>query len=460
MSNQSLQYILSKPLNKGDVSGFYYDFQDSGIEDTIDATGGYIDWTGYFSNQHPLFEDYSYPAIAPYPAIALSATGFPFTPQLAKEKALSFIDGNGLQLSSTNLKIEKNTTNFDGFSMILGFEFSGEVSNGILFGSFEKEEIQLPNNSYETGSKGFNLGVTDRGHLFVQGYSKKGQFAEIINKELTKKNYIGIGISRGNINVSIFDFFENKHFVKSINLGKEYISCPEYFYFGGSEQYYASENTHQTTFNGYINRILGLNEYLTTQDLFEATKGMVGDYTFVSGGSGSNTEQRVTGETITYKTGIIGYETIVTGTGEVLTGVPYITGQYSVTGSKNVVEGQKYESNLYTGNKYISEVGYLDPSLRGSYSPTGEDANSILGLTDTGSSVSEYNLNTGTFYQYTGVELYGESPITGTLGEVSGVEYSYGINTTYYSIPDSSGVTFNINANNLKHDYIYYMGQR
>ena len=459
MSSESLKYVLSNGFKSKDDLAFYFDFKDETLDDRVYATGGGSSWTGVIDNFDPSYDT------GIHNAFLLNGTGSTISESTGN--SVSFLGEKGIDLSLSNIMINKESFDFSSMSMVLGFEFEGEVSNGILFGSFEKEELQLPDSSYVTGAKGFNLGVTDRGNLFLQGYSNKGQFVEVIPKELSKKNYVGVSIKQGLFSLSVFDFCKKNQYTYTKNIDVSYFDEPESFYFGGSKEYFNQSEEEETTFDGYLNLAIGLDKYFTSSSLLDITRGALGEYFFNSGSSGEIVNNVLVDEVTIYKTGIIGYQLVQSGQLELQSSPQYLTGVITPSGSSIVQEGDKYQTFKQAINssgerlfEYKQELGYIDSSSQGVYSPTGQDAQSILGLQDTGSEISGFIEQTGLFSESLFADLYEEIPLTGVLKEVSGVQYVYEDQTGYYTNPNTSGVSFSIDSEGLHKDYIYYMGPR
>ena len=83
-----------------------------------------------------------------------------------------------------------------------------------------------------------------------------------------------------------------------------------------------------------------------------------------------------------------------------------------------------------------------------------------MGLNDISESIETYTETTGIIQDEITINLFGKTPLTGTLSEVSGVvqaplQESYSI-----SIPASSGVTLTTESEDFKKNFIYYMGGR
>ncbi len=446
MSQESVKYTLTSKLGSYEDLLFCYDFLDSGFSDNqIWATGEYIDLTGVFVNQSP------YQSSENYNAIVLDAVGSTVS-QVTGESA-SFVSSSGFDLRESNLKIESNNIDLSNSSFIVDFSFESDINSGIIFGSYEKEQIQLPDLSYVTGSKGFNVGVTDRGHLFVNGYSKNGDFVKVFSDiELSKRNVISFGNNNDSFYVSYFDFFQDK----SINITKAidsfYIQSPEFIYFGGTSNSFEASQPQNKTFDGYLNSVYGFSRKVA--DVYNLFTGFYSDYIYQTGQNVFYEYQIVSGEDITYKTGITGFQENTLNDFE-YTGHSEQHISYNSTGSQLIKEREHY-SLLDSG--VLLDVGYLDESIQNFYEPTGNSALDTLGLLNnqTGKTLYEKYEDIEEFTgEYSYVEISG---VTGTFNivETSSVIYQ---DTGYYDQkPDSSGLYFDLDSEDFKKDFLYYKG--
>ena len=446
MSKESIKYTLTSKLGLYDDLVFCYDFLDSGFSDNqVTATGSYFDWTGVLINGTPSASS------GDYYALVLDASEESF--HLTTGECASFVSSNGFDLRESNLKIPTNNIDLSDCSFIVDFSFESDVSSGIVFGSYEKEEIQLPDLSYVTGSKGFNVGVTDRGHLFVNGYSKNGDFLKVFNNiELSKRNVISFGNSNDNFYISYLDFFADKAVTVTKNVNNFYIQSPEFIYFGGTNNHYEETQPENKTFNGYLNSVYGFSRKVS--DIYNLFTGFVSDYQYESGENVFYEYQYLSGENLTYQTGVTGYQENIF-TGNEYTGHSEQHVNYNITGTDSVQEGSHY---LSLDSGVLLDVGYLDPSIENFYSPTGSSAFDTIGLLNNQTSVNLYEKEE-TIEDFTGEYSYAEfSGLTGTFDLVESSEVVYGDTGFYEQKPDSSGLYFNLSSSDFKKDFLYYKG--
>ena len=446
MSKESIKYTLTSKLGLYDDLVFCYDFLDSGFSDKqITATGETSEWTGVFVNQSPSQSS------GDYYALALDSLGVSEID--ASGLCASFITSNGFDLSQSNLRLPSDDINLSNCSFIVDFSFDNNISSGILFGSYEKEEIQLPDLSYVTGSKGFNVGVTDRGHLFVNGYSKNGDFLRVFNNiELSKRNVISFGNNNDKFYISYLDFFADKAVTVTKNVNNFYIQSPEFIYFGGTNNHYEATQPENKTFNGYLNSVYGFSRKVS--DIYNLFTGFASDYQYESGENVFYEYQYLSGENLTYQTGVTGYQENIF-TGNEYTGHSEQHVNYNITGTDSVQEGSHY---LFLDSGVLLDVGYLDPSIENFYSPTGSSAFDTIGLLNNQTSVNLYEKEE-TIEDFTGEYSYVEfSGITGAFDSVESSEVVYGNTGFYEQKPDSSGLYFNLSSSDFKKDFLYYKG--
>ena len=137
------------------------------------------------------------------------------------------ISNEGFKLYENNIRIPTNNIDLSNSCFLADFSFTGAIESGILFGSYETEEVQLPDLSYITVNRGYNVGVTDRGHLFVNGASSNGSFVEVFQDiELSKRNVVSFGSQNNNFYISYFDFFKNKPITKVKSFDKKNLKTP------------------------------------------------------------------------------------------------------------------------------------------------------------------------------------------------------------------------------------------
>ena len=390
----------------------------------------------------------------------------------------TFLNGDKANLAKSNLKITgASSIPYSNSSIMFDFEFNGDVSDCVLFGSLEKTSSTL-NGEVITGAKGYNVGVTDRGKLFYQGFNQKGDFIHAASSiELAKRNVVGFSVGGNSLNITRFDYLNNQIQTEDFLLDTTYIANNEKFYLGGSEQYFrggaAGVSGEFKTSNVSLNSFCLLSGYIPPTALFSLSSGFIGGY---FSDAGTNTfKKELTGhhQSITYKTGITGYDYEGTGSINIATGQYMLTGNFFNATSTNTGEGDRYflyrsfdtalsDSGIKSFVK--EEVGYLDPSSGYQYLPTGErSAFDTLGLQNVEGAVSEYVEQRGiSGAAEVSVQLYGSRFMTGVLSGISGV-----IQTPLYqtvidrpAIP-TSGVRVDKALSELfKKNYIYYLGER
>ena len=430
MSQESVKYSLNSKLGSYKDLSFYFDFLDVNLVDNFSyVTGSGSDWTGVFENQSPnnSVENYYATATASSGISELDSSG----------KLVGFLDQTGLKTYESNLQIPLNDIDLSASCFIVDFSFDEEVQSGIIFGAYEKEQLQLPDLSYVTGAKGFNVGVTERGHLFVNAYSKDGDFVEVFTDlELSKRNVISFGNDKDEFYISLFDFSNNTKKRRRKKTQREYLKSPQFINIGGSKTTYTDQSVDNKTFFGHIRSICGFSKKI--YDDYNLYTGFLSEYSFNSGLESTIYSDYLSGEISTHRTGIVGYgENILTGIEKKANSKLQIS--HVSTGSINVQEGEIY--NLLNKNSIIKR-GYLDESIKNVYNPTGTSAYDTLGFFDSNTGVDLYEeiieeeVNTG---EYTFKEITIE---TGTLRNIETIEKIYietGIN---YKEPDSSGLSF------------------
>lgn len=458
MSDKGLYFKLQESLGSNQRLSAFYDFTfNSSAEDNVEGNSS-TSFTGVQTN-------------STYANDSSLHTGFLLGSVSSDEnnaivKASGALEGDKLNLISGNFQVPLDGLNANNISALIDFEFAdGDVDDGIIMGCLKTGEETIDSFDIET-SEGFNIGITDRGHLFCQTFGPNGDSIDVLHSvELSKRNLIGVSAAESFITLSSFDYFNN--LVKSIEIpvDKNYIDSTSVLNFGGSDTYFRSTNNQTTTFSGSLNNLAIFSGYMEEEFLKNLGEGILGDYSFTAGST--TTEQRVTGysQTIVYKTGITGYDYVSTGTLEIITGREEFTGSITSTSDGSKVEGERYYK-YYTLNNgsvetfYKEELGKLHSDSGYIYYPTGEDAYDTLGLNDVSESISAYTEVTGMTQDKITINLFGKTPLTGTLSEVSGVtqvalEESYDVST-----PASSGVILGGDSADLKKNFIYYMGGR
>lgn len=446
MSLDSVKYTLQSKYGGYEELVFYFDFLDTGVVSNVFATGSGADWRASINNFSPLYSGNNTASI-------INATGE--SEAIAINKAETFINSSGFDLNESNIKIPLNGVDLTNTSIILDFSFHEDVSSGVLFGAYEKEEVQLPNNSFVTGSKGYNVGVTDRGHLFLQGYSVFGDFVEVFSdKELTNRNCLSIDFRANKISLGFFNFFEQKREVFTKNVSEFNFKSPDFLYLGGTKISNEITNPENTTFGGKLNAIYGFSKKIS--NIYDVYEGFLSDYFFEEGGTGFLDYQIFSGQERTYKTGVVGYEYFNYTGFEPTSRLSSLIG-YSVSDTGTTAEGEIYQQISQDG-RVIANIGYLSESISNQYNPTGFEPIDTLGLQLYSTGVNTYeaaeslNQNSGQ-YEYTlPSAVFGETKI------LSGVENVYQATGEYFNIPDSSGLNFGLESIDFKPNYIYYKG--
>ena len=390
----------------------------------------------------------------------------------------TFLNGDKANLAKSNLKITgTNSIPYSNNSIMFDFEFNGDVSDCVLFGSLEKTSSTL-NGEVITGAKGYNVGITERGKLFYQGFNTKGDFIYSASSiDLAKRNVVGFSVGSNTLNITRFDYLNNRIQTEDFFLDTSYIANNEKFYIGGSEHYFrggaAGVSGEFETANISLNSFCLLSGYIPPSALFCLSSGLVGDY-FTD--AGTNTlKKEITGydQSIVHKTGITGYDYEGTGSINIATGQYMLTGNFFGATSVNTGEGDRYFlyrsfdaalSNSGVKSFVKEEVGYLDPSSGYQYLPTGErSAFDTLGLQNVEGAVSEYVEQRGiSGAAEISVQLYGSRFMTGVLSGISGVAQAplYRTVIDRPAIP-TSGVRVDKSLSELfKKNYIYYLGER
>lgn len=453
MSEQALNFKMLDTFGNNQRLSAFYDFEVN--EST--AYGSDEQWTGIFYNSPYAYNTGS------HKCFVLGATGVDSS---TAESELFYITGATnpkRNLSSGAFLIPLDGLDVKNISTIIDFEFAGQIGDSVLMGCFQTGQETFYDN-VEQVSSGFNIGVTDRGHLFCQTLNSNGNSIRVLDDiELSKRNILGCSISKSSIIVSCFDYLNN--LVKSLEIPVEqsYISDVNSIYLGGTNSFYRDS----PTVSGNLNAFALFSGFLDPVVLKELGEGVLGDYSYTA--QSEETFYRVTGynQTIVYKTGITGYDYEVTGTLTIETGREMFSGSISLDSSVSKEEGESYYK-YYTLNNgdittfYKEELGKLHSNSGYIYYPTGEDAYDTLGLNDISESIQTYVEDTGIkrIGDSISINLYGKNALTGVLNEVSGV-VDVALTGDYTVVtPASSGVSMDGNSRDLKKNYIYYMGDR
>lgn len=451
MSASGLYYMINTALSSNQDIAAYYDFSEDSKYICGDSP-----YTGCINNSFPsndtdLFTGY-----------LINITGSIVEVGINLDSA---VNSNQLDARLSNMKINTESLNFQDSSFIIDFEFPQQVHDGIILGAFEKNTVNI-NGQDIIESKGFNIGTTERGHLFVQTYSAdKDQIYVLHNIELSKRNVIGISLNQSSISIGRFDYFNDLIYSNEINCDFNYLSAPDEFYFGASKEYFRSNDEYTKTFSGLFNSITILSSSSPLSFLKLLSSGIIGDYE-ITGSSGVE-DVIITGydETIIYKTGVTGYSYDITGTLEIAAGREKFSGSFSESSTESIQEGERY-FKYYTLNNgssttfYKEELGFLHPDSGYIYSPTGEGAYDTLGLNDISSSIQLYIEETGIIKDSVTINLYEKNELTGTLNEISGIISTPLYDSVIVSGGYESGIVLSGDSSKFKKDYIYYLGER
>lgn len=465
MSVSGIDFTINHNFTNNDNLLIYYDFT-SGTGLPLSSTSAPV--RSVIQNQVPASNTGLYSGI-----VAASWNNAPSTG--ANEYTTGqFLASGKADLTKSNLLVNTSPLTYNSISVLIDFEFRGQgtfVNQGILFGALEKTSSTI-NGEVVTGSKGFNFGINDRGKLYYRGFDSKGDFIYTAsNIELSERNLISFSLGDDNLQISRYDYLNQKTQKDSFNIDTQFIANSDQFYLGGSKTlptYTGAETLsgEMETFSGYINEFALFSGYIPSKTLMNIGSGMIGDYFYSSGAS--TTKQQVTGysESIIYKTGITGYDFNVTGTLTISTGRDMQTGSFTSDSTSAVGEGDKY-FKYYTLNNgdaktfYKEEIGFLNPDSGFTYVPTGSGAFATLGLNDINSFITTQIETEGVDSAGTvTVNLYESVPQTGVLNEISGITQTALTETIDIPAIPVSGITLEGDAEKLKKNYIYFLEER
>jgi hypothetical protein len=386
----------------------------------------------------------------------------------------TFLDNDKANLTSSNIKITgASGIPLSNSSALIDFEFNKSVNDCILFGSLEKTSDTI-NDQVITGAKGYNVGITDRGKLFYQGFDKRGDFIKTIDSvELSKRNIISFSIGSNNLSFARLDYLNNSIQSETFDIDTSFIAPNGKFFLGGSEQYFRTTSGEQPTSGISLNSFCLLSGYIPPSAMLTLGSGLIGNY-FTGIGAAATFKEQVTGykQTIVYQTGVTGYDYQGTGSINISTGRYMRTGNFFGASSVNTGEGDRYfiyrsfdnalsDSGIKSFVK--EEVGYLHPNSGYQYLPTGDSsAFDTLGLRGVDGAVTEYAEQIGISGAGTvAVQLYASRMLTGITSGISGI-LQEPLAETIIDRPATlnSGIRMNVNAINFKKDYIYYLGER
>jgi hypothetical protein len=244
MSVSGIDFTINHNFTNNDNLLIYYDFT-SGTGTSLAFTS---DVDAVINNQNPSINTGVFSGI-----IINSRAG---TQAAARTYATgTFLSENKAKLSASNIKVSTSTLSYNSLSAIFDFEFDTDnlVTGGVLFGSLDKTS-QTINGEVVTGAKGYNFGITDRGHLFYQGFDKGGDFMYIASDiELSKRNIVSFSLGDDVLQISRFDYLNEKVQKHSFNIDTEFISNSDQFYLGGSNSFYRESDGDDTSFSGFLN---------------------------------------------------------------------------------------------------------------------------------------------------------------------------------------------------------------
>lgn len=345
----------------------------------------------------------------------------------------------------------------NNMSSIVEFEILN-VSDGVLFGGFKKRVDSYNGEDYES-SNGFNFGLTSRGHLFFQGFSDKGEYVHIASDiELAKKNIISFSVGGGEVEICRFDYLNGEIQSQKFPTKTSLILDSDSIYLGAANEYFRTSSGVKN-FSGIINHAMFFSGKKSADSLYSVGSGLVSDYYFSSGSVSS--EERITGYSSTplieYYTGITGYISAITGYKSIPSGDPVFSTLVSGVSSGSVKEGERF---FITGAGWIEQQGYLNPSLFGSYEPTGDGAEATKGLSLDSASKTVFELSTTSGQTYVSVPLYGVTGLTGVLERITGYDQSPLVQTILVTGQPSSGILLSGDSSFFKKDYIYFLGPR
>ena len=384
----------------------------------------------------------------------------------------TFLPNDQAHLSEANIKVNTPSVDYSSLSTLVDFDFTGIVNDCILFGSLEKTTNEVNGVDFNTGAKGYNVGITKRGHLFFQGFDKRGQYVNTANSiELGPRNIVSFSVGANSVSLSRYDQLNDTFQSEAFPIDTTFIANNDEFYIGGANEYFRGgangpSGEFKTASGINLNSFCLFSGKIPNSTMFAISSGLIGEY-FTSTTS-PVVNKRITGynQSITYKTGITGYDYENTSSISIATGDYMLTGNFFGATSVNTGEGDRYfiyknieKSGVKTFSK--EEVGFLHPDSGYQYLPTGDNAFATLGLQNVEGAVSEYVEQRGISGAASVlVKLYASRFMVGTLSGISGVVQEPVFETTTINGVDSSGVRKVGESLKLKKNYIYYLGER
>ena len=472
MDNSGIDYSVRTNLGDNDRLLAHYDFRSGSGTPLlyIEEEGDDVTWTfGCIRNQYPASNTGLFSGVVTdsmtenIPDTRLYTTGV-------------FLNPSGLaDLTKSNLRVgtPNNSLNYSSASAIFDVQFSGTISDGVLFGGLEKTSNTI-DGEVITGAKGFNFGINDRGKMFYQGFDEGGDFIHTANSiELSKRNLIGFSVDSNILEITKLDYLNQQIESESFEVSDDSIANSDKFYLGGSENYFRSTSGEFRTFDGQLSQFALFSGHLSPSLMMSIGSGIIGNYFYDTGFQAEKV--RVTGfsQSEVFKTGVTGYDYTVTGTLVLSTGREMITGSISAETAHDTGEGARY-FKYYTLNNgdvsgfYKEEVGFLHPKSGYSYLPTGENAIDTLGLRPVSGEIIPYletrGIQTGGSIT---IDLYDSIALTGYLPDISGITQTPLTQTVVIPATPSSGIRldFDLALNEglsslFKKDFIYFLGKR
>ena len=333
MGLSGVQYAINHNFTNNDPLLVYYDFS-SGTGTSLAFTE---DVDAVINNQDPSINTGAFSGI-----IINSRAG---SEAASKTYATGkFLTSNKARLSTSNIKVPTSTLNYNSLTAIFDFEFdtAHPVTGGVLFGALEKTS-QTINGEVITGAKGYNFGINDRGKLYYQGFDRHGDFMHTaLDIELSKRNLISFSLDSNILEMTRVDYLNEKIHSRNYIVDTSFIANSDNFFLGGSNTFYKTSSSSDTTFSGFINEFALISGYISTDIVKSIGSGMIGEYFFSSGSP--TIKEQITGylESIIYKTGITGYDFNQTGTLTITTGRSMQTGSFASDSTSSVEEGDKY----------------------------------------------------------------------------------------------------------------------
>lgn len=347
--------------------------------------------------------------------------------------------------------------NFNDCSAVFSFHTTGQIYDGVLFGSL-KPQVDTYQGIEYVSSKGFDFGLTSRGHLFFHTFSDRGDSINVATSiEMAPKNIVSFAVGNGEVEICRFDYLNGQIQSEVFPIQTDFIKNSESVFLGAAPNYWRT-SSGQKCFSGCIDQFLLFSGKQNSQTLFEIGSGIVGEYSFSSGAVSSF--QRITGYsesplTESY-TGITGYINVITGYQQIPSGDPFLSYTSTTTGVSSIQEGSRYFVSGENGH-WREEVGYLADSNFGTYSPTGVNANSVLGLQGDSAYKPDYLISSIWNQNYFNYPLYYSSGVTGLLTRTTGYSREQLYETVYVTGENSSGIVLSGNSSAYKKDYLYLL---